>query len=214
MKPKSDGEQKVLCLKRETLERAGLFQGVSLEMERYLPLIDNPEFHCFLPRVQAESDFRFKQCIPYVLIRRGDQILRYRRGQKSGESRLRGCYSIGVGGHVDEQDCAKGRGYTAGLRRELEEEMGIKVESAPPAVAVINDDSNEVGKVHFGVVHLMWLSDDVELSRGGELSSPEFIRLADARQNLDLYETWSQWCLQQILPELLATTKPNHRLQP
>ena len=212
MRPDSDGEQKVLCLKRETLERAGLFQGLSLEVDRYFPLIENRENHHFLPRSEAENDFRYKQCVPYVLILRGDRILRYRRGRQSGERRLLGLYSIGVGGHIDERDFVNGKGYETGLQREVKEETGFQVTKQPTAFAVLNDDSNEVGKAHFGVAHLMRLNPEVDGKRGCELSSPEFIRLADARQNLDRYETWSQWCLQEILPELLATTKPDHRL--
>lgn len=214
MRADSDGEQKVLCLRRETLERAGLFQGVSLEVERYLALIENRDNHHFLPRSEAERDFRYKQCVPYVLILRGNRILRYRRGKKSGESRLRGLYSVGVGGHIDEKDYVNGQGYQTGLRREIEEETGFQVTKQPMAFAVLNDDSNEVGKAHFGVVHLMCLNHEVDVRRQCELSSPEFIRLADARQNLDRYETWSQWCLQEILPELLAPIKSNRRLQP
>ena len=205
-----------MCLRREVLEGAGRFQGVSFEVRRYFPLIINSDNHHFLPRAEAESDVRYKQIIPYVLIVCGDAILRYQRGDKSGERRLRGCYSIGVGGHIDKRDCCycRGGGYSTALLRELKEETGMELNQVPPAVAVINDDSDEVGKVHFGVVHLLRIGETREVSRGSELSSPEFIEVKDACQNLDCYETWSQWCLQKILPELLATTKPNHRLQP
>lgn len=214
MRADSDGEQRVLCLEREVLEGAGRFQGVSLEVDRYIPLIENQGNHHFLPRAEAESDVRYKQIVPYVLILRGNRVLRYQRGKQSGERRLRGLYSIGVGGHIDERDYLHGIGYESGLWRELKEETGKYPERTPTIAAMINDDSNPVGKVHFGVVHLMCLDHSVDVSRGGELSSPEFIRMEDALQNLDRYETWSQWCLQKILPELLAPTKPNHRLQP
>ena len=199
MKPDSDGEQRVLCLRRELLEGAGRFQGVSLEVERYIPLIEDWGKHDFLPRFQAEVDLRYKQIVPYVLIVCGDAVLRYQRGDNNGERRLHGCYSIGVGGHIEERDYLHGSGYETGLRREIEEETGMELNRTPPAVAVINDDSNEVGKVHFGVVHLLEINHPFDLDLCRELSSPEFIEVKDARQNLDRYETWSQWCLQKIL---------------
>ena len=205
MRPDIYGEQRVVCLRREVLEEAGRFQGVSLEWKRYLARIGNPDNYHFLPRAEAESDVRYKQIISYVLIVRGNCILRYQRGKQSGERRLRGCYSIGVGGHIDKRDCCycRGGGYETAVLRELVEETGMELYRMPPVIGVINDDSDEVGKVHFGVVHLLEIGETRGVSRGSELSSPEFIRLADARQNLDRYETWSQWCLQKILiPDL------------
>lgn len=212
MRTDSDGEQKVLCLRRETLERAGLFQGVSLEADRYISLIENRENHHFLPRSEAERDFRYKQCVPYVLILRGNRILRYRRGKKSGESRLRGLYSVGVGGHIDEKDYVNGKGYETGLRREIEEETGFQVTKQPMALAVINDDSTEVGRVHFGVVHIMRLPENAKVSRRSEIESPEFIALSEASKNLDNYETWSRLCLECLPPKWLAQPKPKNRL--
>ena len=195
-------DERVLCLKREALEEAGMFQGMSLEVERYLPLLDNPENLFFLPRIEADQNFHFKQWIPYVLIFKGGMILRYRRGRKGGESRLRGLYSVGVGGHIAEQDFASGNGYEAGMNREVREETGFEPVKAP-AVAVINDDSTEVGRAHFGVVHIMWLSENAKRSSRGEIHSPEFVYFSDAcedaAKNPDSYETWSRLCLEHLL---------------
>ena len=33
-------EEKVLCFERKLLEKLGVFQGLSLEVEKYLPLLD------------------------------------------------------------------------------------------------------------------------------------------------------------------------------
>ena len=49
------------------------------------------------------------------------------------------------------------------MRRELMEEVAIDEVNAK-TVAVINDDSTEVGYVHFGVVHIMRVA---ERRRGG-----------------------------------------------
>lgn len=193
-------DEKVLCLRRSVLKRGGLFQGLSMQVERYTRLLANEENLFFLPRSEAERDFRFKQWIPYVLITKGNEILRYRRGDGGGESRLHGMLSIGFGGHVTERDCDEHGGYMAGLLREVREETGLQ--TAPTsAVAAINDDSTEVGRVHFGIVHIMRLPDDAKVSRRSEISSPEFVSLAKSPKNLDAYESWSRLCLESKIIE-------------
>lgn len=195
-------DERVLCLKREVLEDAGMFQGMSLHVDRYLPLLDNPENLFFLPRREADQNFHFKQWIPYVLIFQGDKVLRYHRGSKGGESRLRGLYSVGVGGHITEQDFASGNGYEEGMNREVREETGFEPVKAP-AVAVINDDSTEVGKAHLGVVHIMRLPESAKMSDRREIASLEFVYLMDvvrdAAKNPDSYESWSRLCLERLL---------------
>ena len=202
-------QEEVLCLKRETLQMAGVFQGLSLEVDNYLPLLANPKNLFFLPRSEADQNFHFKQWIPYVLIFQAGKILRYRRGNKGGESRLRGFYSIGIGGHITRQDWEKDAGYEAGMIREVREETGLQ--TAPTsAVAVINDDSTQVGKVHFGVVHMMRLPENIKASAQREISRLEFIDVFQASPNLDAYESWSQLCLNNLLPQWLAQTEPKN----
>ena len=195
-------DERVLCLKREVLEEAGMFHGLSLNVARYLQLLDNRENIFFLPRTEADQNFLFKQWIPYVLIFKGGKILRYRRENKGGESRLRGLYSIGVGGHIAEQDFAGGNGYEAGMNREVREETGLEPVQAP-AIAVINDDSTEVGRAHFGVLHIMWLPDSAKMIDRREINSPELVYLKEAAKesakNPDIYESWSRLCLERLL---------------
>lgn len=197
-----ESEERVLCLNREVLEEAGMFQGMSLDVNRYLRLLDNPKNLSFLPRSEADQNYRFKQWIPYVLIFKGGMLLRYRRGSKGGESRLRGLYSVGIGGHIAEQDFAGGNGYEAGMNREVREETGFEPVKNP-AVAVLNDDSTEVGRAHLGVVHVMRLPENAKKISRGEVHSPEFVKLTDAcldaDKNPDSYETWSRLCLEHLL---------------
>src|SRR2546422_8861648 len=147
-------EERVLCFPRKLLEEAGLFQGLSLEVENYLPVVTARSQLVYLNRTDAEQDRRYKQLIPYVLVICDGKILRYRRGRGGQETRLHGLYSVGVGGHISEEDhglFSTCLGYHEGMRRELMEEIAID-EGKEAAVAVINDDSTDVGYVHFGVV--------------------------------------------------------------
>src|ERR1035437_2104444 len=100
-------EERVLCFERKLLEELGLFQGLSLEVEKYLPIVTAASHLNYLNRSAAEQDKHYKQLIPYVLLVCNDKILRYRRGKGGGETRLHGFYSVGIGGHISEEDPPK-----------------------------------------------------------------------------------------------------------
>src|SRR5436309_12861160 len=121
-------EERVLCFKRKLFEDLGVFQGLSLELERYLPVVTSTSHLVYLNRSEAEHDKRYKQLIPYVLLICKDRILRYLRGKGGQETRLHGLYSVGVGGHISEEDhglFSTGPGYHDGMRRELMEEVAV-----------------------------------------------------------------------------------------
>ncbi len=83
------------------------------------------------------------------------------------------------------------------MRRELMEEVAI-AEVKETAVAVINDDSTEVGLVHFGVVHVMCVADETIVGRRSGIVSPEFVSMADAIKDSSAYESWSRFCLEHL----------------
>jgi predicted NUDIX family phosphoesterase len=198
-------EERVLCFQRKLLEQLGVFQGLSLEIEKYLPVVTSPSQILYLNRSEAEQDKRYKQLIPYVLVLCNDKILRYRRGRGGQETRLHGLYSVGIGGHISEEDhglFSSGLGYQEGMRRELMEEVAIEDEKEA-AVAVINDDSTEVGYVHFGVVHVMHVADEAIVGRRSGIVSPEFVAITEAVKDTSAYESWSRFCLEN-LESLLA----------
>src|SRR5215510_4622501 len=121
-------EERVLCFERRLLEDVGIFQGLSTEIEKYLPVVTSSSHIRYLNRSDAEEDKRYKQLIPYVLIFSNERILRYRRGKGGQETRLHGLYSVGVGGHIAEEDhglFSNALGYQDGMRRELMEEVAI-----------------------------------------------------------------------------------------
>jgi predicted NUDIX family phosphoesterase len=194
-------EERVLCFERKLLEDLGVFQGLSLEVRKYLPVLTSASHLVYLNRSDAEQDKRYKQLIPYVLLICNDKILRYRRGKAGQESRLHGLYSVGIGGHISEEDhglFSSDRGYQEGMRRELMEETAIDAAHQPP-VAAINDDSTEVGCVHFGIVHLVRVSDERIPGRCGGIVGPEFIPIADAVKDPSGYESWSRLCLEHLV---------------
>jgi len=193
-------EERVLCFERKLLEELGLFQGLSLDTEKYLPVVTSPAKILYLNRNDAEQDKNYKQLIPYVLVICHDKILRYRRGRGGQETRLHGLYSVGIGGHISEEDhglFSSGPGYQEGMRRELMEEVAID-EIKEAVVAVINDDSTEVGQVHFGVVHVLQVADEQVAGRRSGIVAPEFVSITEAVKNAANYESWSRFCLEQL----------------
>ena len=204
-------EENVLCFKRTLLDELGPFQGLSLDVERYLPLIKDWANLTYRVRSEAETNLDYKQLIPYVLIMCNNKILRYQRGKGGGENRLHGLYSIGVGGHIDDTDydmfSTDDAGYQEGMMREVQEEVEVKIESES-MVAVINDDNTEVGKVHFGIVHIMHVSNEDVIGHRSGIKAPEFVDISTIQENPDNYESWSQLCLEQ-----LNVLLPKHQTQ-
>jgi predicted NUDIX family phosphoesterase len=193
-------EERVLCFERKLLEQLGVFQGLSLDIEKYLPVVRAASNILYRNRSEAELDKRYKQLIPYVLVICNDKILRYRRGKGGQETRLHGLYSVGIGGHISEEDnglFSNAVGYTESMRRELMEEVAVG-EAKEAAVAAINDDSTDVGYVHFGVVHIMHVDNEDVAGRQKGIVAPEFVPIADAVKDAAGYESWSRFCLEQL----------------
>jgi predicted NUDIX family phosphoesterase len=193
-------EERVLCFERKLLEDLGVFQGISLDIDKYLPVVTASSHILYRNRSEAELDKRYKQLIPYVLVICDGKILRYRRGKGGGEKRLHGLYSVGVGGHISEEDnglFSNAVGYHESMRRELMEEVAIEG-AKEAAVALINDDSSDVGYVHFGVVHVLTVtSENVAGNRSG-IVAPEFVPIIDAVKDAAEYESWSRFCLEHL----------------
>ncbi len=194
-------EERVLCFERKLLEELGVFHGLSLETKKYLPILTSSSNILYLNRSDAEKDKRYKQLIPYVLVICNNKILRYRRGRGGQETRLHGLYSVGIGGHISEEDnqlfSKSIGGYEEGMRRELKEEVDID-EVKETLVAVINDDSTEVGYVHFGVVHIMHVTNENVAGRRNGIVAPEFVPMVEAVKEPSVYESWSRFCVEHL----------------
>lgn len=200
MDDKYKGEQ-VLVFERSLLEDLGAFQGYSLEPERYLDVIFDRRNSRFHERFRAETDESLKQIIPYVMFVCGDSIFSYVRGKQAGESRLVGNRSVGIGGHINPADDVLFSGadvasdrtsYLEAVRREIAEEVIVDGECDPRIAALINDDSNPVGRVHFGVVHVCELAHAGVRKREQQITQAGFVPIAElAGPRREELETWS-----------------------
>jgi predicted NUDIX family phosphoesterase len=193
-------DENVLVISRDLFDQLGSFEGISLEPEKYLPSMLDPENNYFLARDLAEDDPSHKQIIPYAIFRFGDKFLHYVRGGGSGEKRLASKGSIGIGGHINDVDYAASSldkdTYTNGVDREIDEELNIAGEHNQEILGLINDDSNDVGKVHLGVVHLFTLDSDQVTAGEDNIVDLQFLTLDELEAKSDTLETWSQICVQ------------------
>jgi predicted NUDIX family phosphoesterase len=189
-------EEMVLVVRRELLESIGMFQGLQFDVDRYLVPMLSRENNFFVPRSSAETDPSLKQIIPYAILVSGGKVLRYKRGKKSGEQRLVAKGSIGIGGHMNDRDeglfALDKDAYLAGVQREINEEVVIEAPLTNRVVALINDDSNEVGQVHLGVVHVLDLANPFAEKRENMILGIEFMTPGQLRAERETLETWSQ----------------------
>lgn len=195
--------ENVLVVSRELFDQLGAFDGICFDTDRYLPSLLNPANNYFLSRDLAEHDPGHKQIIPYVIFRHGDKYLHYVRGSKGGETRLHAKGSIGIGGHVNDTDYASSSldtdTYSTGVEREIHEELNLSGTFRRQILALINDDSNEVGQVHLGIVHLFDLETDQVTAREASIQGLSFLTLAELLERHENLESWSQICLDGLL---------------
>jgi predicted NUDIX family phosphoesterase len=192
-------EEYVLVFPTQLLEHTGMFQGVSFELDKYFDIIHNPKNHSFLKRKDAETNPAYKQLIPYALLHCGSDVFVYRRGKLLDEKRLLGNYSLGIGGHISVTDPGLfSTTYEDGLKREINEEVIIESRYTQRAVALLNDDSNEVGKVHFGVIHVLTLEKPLVRPREKSINETKFLNVSELEKDIDGFENWSKICIEHI----------------
>ncbi len=194
--------ERVLVIPRPLFDSIGAFEGFTAEVDRYLPAFLNPQNNYFLGRDEAEEDPGHKQIIPYALFHCNGRFLHYVRGGKSGEKRLADKGSLGIGGHINSEDAEQASlekdTYLTGVDREMNEELLLNTGYRQRIVALINDDSSEVGQVHIGVVHLFDLDSEDVAANEAPITNLEFLSREDLELRRDKLETWSTICLDHL----------------
>jgi predicted NUDIX family phosphoesterase len=194
--------ENVLVIRRELFDELGSFQGLNFEPEEYLRAILSRGSNFFIPRPEAETNPAYKQIIPYALIAFEKTVLHYVRGKKAGEQRLVAKGSIGIGGHMNETDeslfAMDEQAYRAGVEREVNEEIKIDTSFEDRIVALLNDDSTEVGRVHLGIVHIFKLNEPKVQKREAMITGLTFLTKEELMARRESLENWSQICLDSL----------------
>lgn len=182
-------DEHILVVKRDTLFPEGAWQGLkTINPESYLELIhQNKEF---LPRILMEQDPAYKQIIPYLVFKHADTYFLMQRKKKASETRLQSKYSLGIGGHIREEDMENAT-LIDWAQREFEEEVAYSGSLRISPLGILNDDSNPVGQVHIGFVFLIE-GDSNAISVKEELHSGALYTLDECEEFYPHMESWTQ----------------------
>ena len=210
-------DEQILVIPSFVVQDLGVPEGIATDVGYASDIIHHADL-AYLPRSKVEDDPSYKQIIPYVAFLYNVQfhepleVLVYQRMKASGESRLHGDWSIGVGGHMnpmyeDPSHMLSHPGYTnyyRNLNREIQEELTFngawRSVQYGPVRAIINDNSNPVGRVHLGLVHFVTdVPAHIEPREPaiGKLRRLPLSFLLSKNCNMP-FESWSQLCLQYL----------------
>lgn len=190
--------------------------------------VDMPIYQCdfadVLPHLQhgvilgqreaLEKDESARQFLPYVLLAKvvnGEtKVFAYRRGKGVGESRLSGNVSIGIGGHIDMVDVvAEGsvvdtfKTVMKAMSREMSEEIildKIGESLQMGSLGILLDNSNDVGKVHMGMVIVAQLPEEATAEcREEELETLGFMTPRELLDSGLPLENWTRILCEHII---------------
>lgn len=187
--PKID--EQILVIKRTDFfpHESECWQGLKkVDFDHYLTIIQ--EKKQFLPRSLMELDPRYKQIIPYLIFQHEDRYFLMQRQAKASETRLQNKYTLGIGGHIRQEDLTSASIFDWACR-EFHEEVSYNGTLAIESLGILNDDSNSVGQVHIGFV-LLLKGDSDAISVKSELKSGTLLNLEECKKIAPHLESWSQ----------------------
>jgi len=181
--------ENILVVKRTQIIQEQSWRGVKeVDFEKYLHLIQEKKE--FLPRAEAETNYEYKQIIPYLVFENNHRYFLMQRKESSSESRLASKFSLGIGGHLREEDM-KGSTLFEWAQREFHEEIEYSGNLKIVPLGILNDESNDVGRVHIGFVFLIkGDSDNIRIK--SELQNGQLLTLQECKAFYAGMETWSQ----------------------
>jgi len=183
-------DEKILVVPRNKILPDGSFTGIKkVSFGDYEKLIDKNKQ--FLWRSQVEENSNFKQIIPYLIFSFNNKLFLMKRKNSANETRLKNKYSFGIGGHIRQDDIGN-RTIFDWAKREFNEEVLYKGSLKITPVGLLNDDGNEVGKVHIGFVFLL-VGDNGNIQVKSELQEGCLLSVHQCQPFYTQMESWSQF---------------------
>lgn len=191
-------DEEIVGIPRDLALPAGAWTGIRAfsspeEGEREITRLDG--LAQARPRRELESDPSWKQPIPYAValyrpegIPAGDvQLFWMDRLAGGSDKRLHGRASFGVGGHISPSD----GGIRAALAREWAEEVATPTLPHFTPLGLLNDDGDDVGRVHLGVVFIATLTMPAIHIRETHKLAGSLVPVSEALRRRDELEGWS-----------------------
>jgi predicted NUDIX family phosphoesterase len=197
--------EQVLVFPTKLLEEVNCPNGYIENPSKYLRCILYDDNLTFVDRDLAEQDTNLQQIIPYCVLRWNGEVFTYERTKKSGENRLHNLLSLGIGGHVNPVDSDSSDNtellikgflvpqiYTNAFYRELNEEVEILSSFQNTIIGCIRDTSNDVGRVHFGIIHRLTLKEKNVKTVDPALTNGVFRGIVEVKRDIEKFESWSK----------------------
>lgn len=210
LRAKSIRKENVLVAKRADLDSQIAGEYTPYEEDKFQAFYNK---HCsFIDRAEAENDNNIKQFVTFTLVLHGSNILVYRRGNFTTTSdELKGQFSVGFGGHVNDTDFdlfnSGGGAFRNNAARELKEELFLdeiykeryEAESRTKILGYINVDDSPDATHHIAVL-VAFFHSIPDLPKKGELSINQLAwhNLNDRYNDLSNFDLWSGMILRNI----------------
>lgn len=188
LSPSKFNEQVLVVKRSDIFSLHEAWHGLkAVNFDDYVAVInDKKEFQS---RGLMEEDPSYKQIIPYLVFKHEDKYFLMRRSGSSSEERLANKYSLGIGGHIRQEDLGENSVFEW-ARREFHEEINYDDDVKVTPLGILNDDTNSVGQVHIGFV-LLLEGTDANISIKSELQEGNLVSLEQCISLKDSMETWS-----------------------
>jgi predicted NUDIX family phosphoesterase len=187
--------EKIVVVKRKLLfEKIEHFNGIINYNPKLIDLIKNN--YELMDRNAAEINEEYKQIIPYFVFKYKDK---YFLMQRKKDGVLGNKYSIGIGGHMNESDISDS--IIEWGMREFHEEVEYKGQFESKVIGFINDDSNPVGKVHFGILILI-IGKSYNIKVKSELKSGFLATIDQINSLYEKLEGWSMFSFNLLMQSL------------
>lgn len=157
----------------------------------------------FVEREKAELNEEWRQIIPYIVMIDKGKVLLMKRTKKQSESRLHGLYSVGVGGHINDEDSQDPvEAFKKGMEREIKEEVDVDIKKLE-LLGVINDLSSPVSRVHLGILYLAEVS--FRRIKEKELFEWKLVKMEEVFDYEEGMEGWSKIALNGLKDHLMQS---------
>jgi len=182
-------DEKILVVKRKKLFPNGSFNGLRpINVAEYHNIIET--YKEFLWRSTMEHDPSYKQIIPYLIFTHENKYFVMQRKENASEGRLQNKYSLGIGGHIRQEDVNGACTIVDWARREFEEEVAYNGSFTIAPLGLLNDERDSVGQVHTGFVFLL-TGDSPTISIKDEHKAGALYTLDECASLYSRMESWS-----------------------
>ncbi|KKQ33018.1 MAG: NUDIX hydrolase [candidate division TM6 bacterium GW2011_GWF2_37_49] len=184
-------DEKILVVPRKDLFPEKAFNGF-LPLEGFSSYLEIIKTHKeFKWRSEMELDPAYKQIIPYIVFIHQNKLFIMQRQSTASETRLQSKFSLGIGGHIRQEDIA-GDDIFEWAKREFNEEVNYEGSLQVKPLGLVNYDEDAVGQVHLGFIILL-TGDNNNISVKSELKSGELLSIEECQKHYQNMESWSQF---------------------